>query len=132
MDNRTKTNKSAVAWPNWPWRRRIRKPKENPIPIPELFDGSTGRLPEFYVHVAAYMRVHENLFSSDELKVTFVITRLKGQALKRVMPYVSRKSPLLSNYKNFLTEMRLGFGWEEEYDDSAREEYDDYPREEES
>lgn len=90
--------------------------QENPIPFPELFDGDTDRLPEFIVQTGSYMFVDEKIFDSDKLKVTFLITRLKGRALQWVIPYIQTRSPLLGNYRDFLAEMKRVFGWEEDED----------------
>uniref|UniRef100_A0A9L0JBM6 DUF4939 domain-containing protein n=1 Tax=Equus asinus TaxID=9793 RepID=A0A9L0JBM6_EQUAS len=69
MDGRVQLIKALLALPLRPQPRRWR----NPIPFPETFDGDTDRLPEFIVQTGAYMLVDETLFSSDALKVTFLI-----------------------------------------------------------
>lgn len=97
---------------SWQIRRAQRQP--NPIPFPELFDGDTERLPEFIVQTGSYMFVDDTIFDCDENKVTFLITRLKGRALKWVIPYIESDSPLLYDYSGFLAEMKRVFGWEEE------------------
>uniref|UniRef100_A0A9L0IA85 Retrotransposon Gag like 8C n=1 Tax=Equus asinus TaxID=9793 RepID=A0A9L0IA85_EQUAS len=104
--------KALLALPLRPQPRRWR----NPIPFPETFDGDTDRLPEFIVQTGAYMLVDETLFSSDALKVTFLITRLTGPALQWVIPYIRKKSPLLNDYRGFLAEMKRVFGWVEDED----------------
>lgn len=100
-----------IAWP-----RRTPRAWRNPIPFPETFNGDTDRLSEFIVQTGSYMFVDEKTFSSDALKVTFLITRLTGRALEWVMPYIENKSPLLNDYWGFLAEMKRVFGWEEEED----------------
>nr|XP_008509167.1 PREDICTED: protein Bop-like [Equus przewalskii] len=102
MDGRVQLIKALLALPLRPQPRRWR----NPIPFPETFDGDTDRLPEFIVQTGAYMLVDETLFSSDALKVTFLITRLTGPALQWVIPYIRKKSPLLNDYRGFLAEMK--------------------------
>uniref|UniRef100_A0ABI7W511 DUF4939 domain-containing protein n=1 Tax=Felis catus TaxID=9685 RepID=A0ABI7W511_FELCA len=107
MDGRVQLIKALLALPLRPQTRRWR----NPIPFPETFDGDTDRLPEFIVQTGAYMLVDETLFSSDALKVTFLITRLTGPALQWVIPYIRKESPLLHDYRGFLAEMkRIGIG----------------------
>ncbi|KAK2506031.1 hypothetical protein MC885_006176 [Smutsia gigantea] len=86
MDGRVQLIKALLALPIRPQTRRWR----NPIPFPETFDGDTDRLPEFIVQTGAYMLVDETLFSTDALKVTFLITRLTGPALHN-----SSRFPLL-------------------------------------
>lgn len=112
MEERAKLMKALLVGPLQPAARRWR----NPIPFPETFDGDTDRLPEFIVQTGSYMFVDENTFSSDALKVTFLITRLTGPALQWVIPYIQNNSPLLSNYRGFLAEMKRVFGWEEDED----------------
>nr|XP_005614575.2 uncharacterized protein LOC100054025 [Equus caballus] len=111
-DGRVQLIKALLALPLRPQPRRWR----NPIPFPETFDGDTDRLPEFIVQTGAYMLVDETLFSSDALKVTFLITRLTGPALQWVIPYIRKKSPLLNDYRGFLAEMKRVFGWVEDED----------------
>uniref|UniRef100_A0A8C8TI05 DUF4939 domain-containing protein n=1 Tax=Peromyscus maniculatus bairdii TaxID=230844 RepID=A0A8C8TI05_PERMB len=108
MERRIKWTKALIAWPTL---LRDRPRPGNPIPFPELFDGHTDRLPEFIVQTGAYMMVDDKTFDCDEVKVTFLITRLKGRALAWVIPYIQQKSPLLSDYKGFLAEMKRVFGW---------------------
>uniref|UniRef100_A0A667HJN6 DUF4939 domain-containing protein n=1 Tax=Lynx canadensis TaxID=61383 RepID=A0A667HJN6_LYNCA len=110
MDGRVQLIKALLALPLRPQTRRWR----NPIPFPETFDGDTDRLPEFIVQTGAYMLVDETLFSSDALKVTFLITRLTGPALQWVIPYIRKESPLLNDYRGFLAEMKRVFGWVED------------------
>ncbi|XP_077745824.1 uncharacterized protein LOC144308744 [Canis aureus] len=112
MDGRVQLIKALLALPLRPQTRRWR----NPIPFPETFDGDTDRLPEFIVQTGAYMLVDETLFSSDALKVTFLITRLTGPALQWVIPYIRKGSPLLNDYRGFLAEMKRVFGWVEDED----------------
>lgn len=112
MDGRVQLIKALLALPLRPQTRRWR----NPIPFPETFDGDTDRLPEFIVQTGAYMLVDETLFSSDALKVTFLITRLTGPALQWVIPYIRKESPLLNDYRGFLAEMKRVFGWVEDED----------------
>ncbi|XP_036787077.2 uncharacterized protein LOC118935129 [Manis pentadactyla] len=112
MDGRVQLIKALLALPIRPQTRRWR----NPIPFPETFDGDTDRLPEFIVQTGAYMLVDETLFSSDALKVTFLITRLTGPALQWVIPYIRKQSPLLNDYRGFLAEMKRVFGWVEDED----------------
>ncbi|CAH6780025.1 Rtl8b [Phodopus roborovskii] len=102
--------------PSKSWSHRRRRRQDNPIPFPELFDGDTERLPEFIVQTGSYMFVDDQVFDTDELKVTFLITRLKGPALQWVIPYIEKESPLLSDYSGFLAEMKRVFGWEEDDD----------------
>ncbi|KAK7796005.1 hypothetical protein U0070_021239 [Myodes glareolus] len=118
MDRKLVLPKRSKSWAN-----RRRKRQNNPIPFPELFDGDTERLPDFIVQTGSYMFVDDKVFDTDELKVTFLITRLKGPALKWVIPYIEQDSPLLSDYNGFVAEMKRVFGWEED---------DDFPEEEES
>lgn len=95
-------------------RHNRRRRGHNPIPFPELFDGDMDKLPDFIVQTGSYMLVDHKIFDTDELKVTFLITRLKGRALQWVIPYINIESPLLNDYTGFLDEMKRVFGWEEE------------------
>nr|XP_021482649.1 protein FAM127A-like [Meriones unguiculatus] len=111
MEGQVKKTKSKLTWPN-----QSTPCQDNAVPFPELFDGDTDRLPEFILQTGSYMFVDEKIFDSDELKVTFLITRLKGRALQWVIPYIQKDSPLLGNYTGFLAEMKRVFGWEEDED----------------
>nr|XP_021484494.1 protein FAM127A-like [Meriones unguiculatus] len=62
------------------------------------------------------MFVDDKIFDSHELKVTFLITRLKGRALQWVIPYIEKDSPLLGDYRGFLAKMKRVFGWEQAED----------------
>uniref|UniRef100_A0A5F9D795 DUF4939 domain-containing protein n=1 Tax=Oryctolagus cuniculus TaxID=9986 RepID=A0A5F9D795_RABIT len=75
-----------------------------------------ARLHDELRQTGSYMFVDEKTFSSDALKVTFLITRLTGPALQWVIPYIKKDSPLLSDYRGFLAEMKRVFGWEEDED----------------
>uniref|UniRef100_A0A8C0XUQ5 DUF4939 domain-containing protein n=1 Tax=Castor canadensis TaxID=51338 RepID=A0A8C0XUQ5_CASCN len=75
MDGRVQLMKAFMAWPIRHLGRRWR----NPIPFPETFDGDTDRLPEFIVQTGSYMFVDDKTFSTDALKVTFLITRLTAR-----------------------------------------------------
>ncbi|XP_023564379.1 retrotransposon Gag-like protein 8B [Octodon degus] len=112
MNGRVQLMKTFMTRPQRPNQRRWR----NPIPFPETFNGETERLPEFIVQTGSYMFVDDKTFSSDALKVTFLITRLTGPALEWVMPYIEKDSPLLNDYHGFLAEMKRVFGWEEDED----------------
>lgn len=113
MNGRVQLMKTYTTRPARRNQRRFR----NPIPFPETFNGDTDRLPEFIVQTGSYMFVDDKTFSSDALKVTFLITRLTGRALEWVMPYIQKDSPLLNNYRAFLAEMKLVFGWEDDEED---------------
>uniref|UniRef100_A0A8C2QMM7 DUF4939 domain-containing protein n=1 Tax=Cricetulus griseus TaxID=10029 RepID=A0A8C2QMM7_CRIGR len=89
--------------------------EDNPIPFPEMFDGDTDRLPEFIVQTASYMFVDDKIFDTDEIKVMFLMTRLKGPALQWVIPYIEKDSPLLSDYRGFVAEMKRVFGWVDDF-----------------
>lgn len=95
-------------------RYNRRRRRRNPIPFPELFDGDMDKLPAFIVQTSSYMYVDENTFNTNRRKVMFLITRLKGRALKWAMPYIESNSPLLYDYHAFLNEMKEEFGWEED------------------
>ncbi|XP_008064471.1 uncharacterized protein LOC103268690 [Carlito syrichta] len=112
MDGRMQLIKALLALPIRPDTSRWM----NPIPFPNMFDGDTNRLPEFIVQTGAYMLADEDTFSTDALKVTFLITRLTGPALQWVIPYIRMESPLLSDYLGFLAEMKRVFGWVEDDD----------------
>lgn len=109
MEGKTKTTTAKKA--SSPEPKESTPSQDNPIPFPELFDGDTERLPEFIVQTGAYMFVDEKVFDSDELKVTFLITRLKGRALQWVIPYIEKDSPLLNDYGRFVEELKRAFGW---------------------
>uniref|UniRef100_A0A5F9DG52 DUF4939 domain-containing protein n=1 Tax=Oryctolagus cuniculus TaxID=9986 RepID=A0A5F9DG52_RABIT len=113
MDNRMRLVKALLARPLRPAARRWR----NPIPFPRRFDRDTDRLSEFIVQTGLlHVRGRVRRSSSDALKVTFLITRLTGPALQWVIPYIKKDSPLLSDYRGFLAEMKRVFGWEEDED----------------
>ncbi|XP_066103329.1 protein LDOC1-like [Saccopteryx bilineata] len=49
-----------------------------PLAFPETFQGDSARLPEFWTLAASYLRLHEARFSSDNLQVASLISRLSG------------------------------------------------------
>ncbi|KAL6031400.1 hypothetical protein STEG23_010072 [Scotinomys teguina] len=55
--------------------------QQNPIQCPELYDGNTEPFLESIVQLDSYMLVNGKIFS-DELKVMFLTTGLKGLALQ--------------------------------------------------
>ncbi|XP_066213157.1 protein LDOC1 [Saccopteryx leptura] len=104
--------------------RQVRPPS-CPVPFPEKFNGESSRLPEFIVQTASYMLVNENRFCNDAMKVAFLISLLTGEAEEWVVPHIEMDSPILSDYRAFLEEMKQYFGWDDDEDDDD-DEPDDY------
>ncbi|XP_066105956.1 protein LDOC1-like [Saccopteryx bilineata] len=104
--------------------RQVRPPS-CPVPFPEKFNGESSRLPEFIVQTTSYMLVNENRFCNDAMKVAFLISLLTGEAEEWVVPHIEMDSPILSDYRAFLDEMKQYFGWDDDEDDDD-DEPDDY------
>lgn len=64
------------------------QPPACPGALPETFKRDSARLPVFLMQAASYMRLFEARFSSDTLKVAFLISRLAGPAEEWVVPYI--------------------------------------------
>lgn len=106
--------------------RQVRPPS-CPVPFPSRFHGESGRLPEFVVQTMSYMLVNEDYFSSDAMKVAFLISLLAGEAEDWVVPYIQTDSPILCDYRAFVDEMKQYFGWDDDdEDDFDDDEEDDY------
>ncbi|XP_055455562.1 protein LDOC1 [Psammomys obesus] len=104
--------------------RQVRVPN-CPVPFPSRFNGERERLPEFIVQTMSYMLVNEDRFCNDILKVAFMISLLSGNAEKWVVPYILKDSPILIDYRAFVDEMKLHFGWDDDEDDDSDDD-DDY------
>uniref|UniRef100_A0A8D2DFY0 DUF4939 domain-containing protein n=1 Tax=Sciurus vulgaris TaxID=55149 RepID=A0A8D2DFY0_SCIVU len=86
------------------------RPPTCPVVFPESFNGDPARLPDFLIQAASYMNFFEARFSSDTLKVAFVISRLTGPAEEWVVPYIERESPILAQYEGFVDALKRAFG----------------------
>ncbi|XP_049623501.1 protein LDOC1 [Suncus etruscus] len=104
--------------------RQVRPPS-CPVPFPETFNGESARLPEFIVQTTSYMLVNENRFCNDAMKVAFLISLLSGEAEEWVVPYIETDSPILSDYRAFIDEMKQCFGWDDD-EDSSDDDDDNY------
>lgn len=105
--------------------RQVRPPS-CPVPFPEKFHGESSRLPEFIVQTTSYMLVNENRFCNDAMKVAFLISLLSGEAEEWVLPYIETDSPIISNYRAFVDEMKQCFGWDDDEDDTDDDEEEDH------
>ncbi|XP_036906182.1 protein LDOC1-like [Sturnira hondurensis] len=81
-----------------------------PVTFPETFKGDSARLPEFLIQATSYMRFFEARFSTDTLKVAFLISCLSGAAEEWVVPYIERESPILAHYEGFVEALERAFG----------------------
>uniref|UniRef100_A0A8D0DKD0 DUF4939 domain-containing protein n=1 Tax=Salvator merianae TaxID=96440 RepID=A0A8D0DKD0_SALMN len=81
-----------------------------PVPLPEKFDGSRDQLPAFLAQAQLYMQLCPEDFSSDQVKVAFLIGLLTGPAAKWAIPYLLQPSPLLANLDGFMQAMRETWG----------------------
>jgi hypothetical protein len=86
------------------------RPPVCPVAFPETFDGDSARLPEFLIQAASYMNFFQARFSSDTLKVAFLISRLTGPAEQWVVPYIERENPILTQYEGFVDALKRAFG----------------------
>ena len=81
---------------------------------PDTFDGSDARkLQPFLVQCALNFRDRPDAFSSDDAKVTFALSYLKGTALDWFEPALmdpDEEPSWLSDYKEFVSELRTNFG----------------------
>ncbi|KAM4841291.1 protein LDOC1-like [Thomomys bottae] len=86
------------------------RPPPCPVAFPEVFRGDPARLPEFLMQAHAYVSFFEARFSSDTLKVAFLISRFSGPAEQWVVPFIERGSPILSQYQAFVDALKQAFG----------------------
>jgi Domain of unknown function (DUF4939) len=81
---------------------------------PDPFDGSdTRKLQPFLVQCQLNFRDRPNAFASDEAKVTFALSYLKGTALDYFEPALMDpdENPVWStDYSEFTSELRTNFG----------------------
>ncbi|CDO78214.1 hypothetical protein BN946_scf184887.g2 [Trametes cinnabarina] len=82
----------------------------------DQFDGSDpNKLRLFFAQLELVFKAHPRTFKSDEKKVTYAISFLKGTALQWFEPYLlegaTDNPPLfMSSYKAFQDELRANFG----------------------
>jgi Domain of unknown function (DUF4939) len=81
---------------------------------PDPFDGSnTHKLQPFLVQCQLNFHDHPDAFTSDEAKVTFVLSYLKGTTLDYLEPTLMDpdENPIWStNYSDFTSKLRTNFG----------------------
>ena len=72
----------------------------------------TARTPRNYSHSTLNFRNHPNTFSTDNAKVTFALSHLKGTTLDWFEPSLTSRLNLtwLNDYSNFISELRKNFG----------------------
>ena len=94
---------------------------------PDPFDGSDpNKLRAFFAQLELVFKARPRTFDSDERKVTYALSYLKGTALQWFEPYLlegySEEPPLfLYSYEAFQDELRINFG---PYDATGAAEHD--------
>lgn len=103
-------------------------PRErNNVRDPDQFDGSDAtKLRSFFAQLELVFKARPRTFESDEKKVTYAISYLKGTALQWFEPYLlegdSVNPPLfMSDFEEFQQELRVNFG---PYDATGQAEHD--------
>ncbi|CDO75868.1 hypothetical protein BN946_scf184672.g1, partial [Trametes cinnabarina] len=90
--------------------------ERNNVRDPDLFDGSnSGQLRVFFAQLELVFKARPRTFNSDEKKVTYALSYLKGTALQWFEPYLlegdSETPPVfMSDYQAFQDELRVNFG----------------------
>ena len=99
--------------------RKINKPsdpKESRVKVrdPDTFDGSDPRkLRDFLVSCNLHFRDRPKVFSSDEKRILFVISYLKGSALSWFEPGLmdhSNSAHWMWDFEAFISELEVNFG----------------------
>jgi hypothetical protein len=88
------TNDAAAAAAS----SRSRAPK---LPLPEKYDGKRHSFRQFINSVTMQFSVSPERFSSDQIKVSFVASLLRGPALDWISPYLEKKDAMLSSWEEF-------------------------------
>lgn len=101
--------------------------ERNNVREPDQFDGTEpNKLRLFFAQLELVFKARPRTFNSEEKKVTYGISYLKGTALQWFEPYLlesdSETPPVfMSNYEAFQDELRVNFG---PYDASGAAEHD--------
>lgn len=81
---------------------------------PDKFDGTKSACRGFVNQCRLIFRMQPHRFSNDAVKVGYIISLLKGQALKWASPLLERNNPMLDDLQAFLVE------FEQVFDDKDR------------
>ena len=101
--------------------------ERNNVRDPDQFDGSEpNKLRSFFTQLELVFRARPRTFDTDERKVTYAISFLRGTALQWFEPYLlegmSDNPPVfMSDYSAFQEELRVNFG---PYDATGAAEHD--------
>ena len=119
---RTAAPPTAPTAPNQPSGNERHNVRE-----PDQFDGSDpNKRRSFFTQLVLVFKARPRTFDSDERKVTYALSYLKGTALQWFEPYLlegySEEPPLfLYSYEAFQDELRINFG---PYDATGAAEHD--------
>lgn len=76
---------------------------------PEKFDGKTS-CREFLDQLDVHFHVHSEFYQSEEAKINYLLTLLKGSALQWASTIVRNKDAILQNYTSFVSTLSSIFG----------------------
>ena len=80
------------------------------VSLPDKFDGMRSRLRGFINQICLIIRLQPQRYSDDFRRVGLIGTLLTGQAQAWFAPLVETSSPLLTDFKEFLTDFEATFG----------------------
>ena len=84
--------------------------KEPKIGLPVKFDGTRSQFRGFLNQVRLVIQMHPSRYPTDASRVGLVGTLLSGSALAWFAPLLEKKSPLLNNFEEFISEFKARFG----------------------
>lgn len=77
---------------------------------PEKFDGNTHACREFLDQLDIHFHIHQEHYTSDESKVLYLLSLLKGPALQWASTIVRNKDSILQDYIAFISTLSSLFG----------------------
>ena len=101
-------------------------PKSEKIKVrdPDTFDGSNPRkLRDFLVSCKLHIRDRPQVFASDEKRILFIFSYLKGSALSWFEPGLNdltNSAHWMWNYQSFLSELEDNFGSHDPVSDAEK------------
>ena len=95
--------------------------KEVKVPLPEPFDGTRGKLKAFLLQAELYMSFHPSKFATDESRVLWTVTLLKGPVFDWIEVYVTdymvnqmqakkETMDIITNWSEFREQLQTMYG----------------------
>ena len=85
-------------------------PPSCPLKAPEKFDGRREDYPTFLAQAKLFIQARSREFPTDQVKVSFLISLLKGAAARWATPLLLADAPELANFADFVKALDAAFG----------------------